>query len=90
MKNKYQLPSREGLKNYLVKYRDDLYYYEPEHDWAAVRVIGGDELKGFDPSGGPFITVGYETDEVKVEELSRTEESVNYHVLFRLVEKIKK
>ena len=26
-------------------------------------------------------------DEVKVEELSRTEESVNYHVLFRLVEK---
>ena len=90
MKNKYQLPNRDGLKNYLVKYKDGLYYFEPEHDWIAVRVIGGDELKGFDPSGGPFISVGYETDEVKVEELSRTEESVNYHILFRLVEKIKK
>ena len=60
MKERILLPNRDGLKNYLVKYKDDKYIFQPEFDWVTAGITGSnDNIKSYDPSGGPFMTIGY-------------------------------
>jgi len=62
--NIIQIPvNRDGHKNYFKKVKDNYYIFVAEHDWATYRVIGKqNDIKAFDPSGGPFISPGFKLE----------------------------
>jgi len=90
MKEKYLIPyNRYGDKNYFVKVRDNFYRFKPVPD-MPYRVIGSltdfDEKEfAIDPSGGPFISLGWSCDDFKITKIIKE----NNDYLFKL-EPIKK
>ena len=65
------LPKRNGLKTQLVQVKDNVYRLEQEGMYTY-RVIGTlDDIKAIDPSGGPYITPGYEIDNYIIKEITR-------------------
>lgn len=70
-KNVINLPNRDGLVTQFIQVKDNIYKLEQE-DFYPYRVIGTiDDIKAIDPSGGPFISPGYEIDGYVVKEITR-------------------
>jgi len=69
MKKIIELPNRDNLKTELVQVKDNIYKLEQEGMYPY-RIIGSvSDIKAIDPSGGPFISVGFEVDGYIVDEI---------------------
>lgn len=84
MKAKYLIPyNRYGDKNYFVKVQNNLYKLEMGTD-LPYRVIGdisNVEQFAIDPSGGPFISIGFTCDDFIINDIVK----VNNNILFELI-----
>lgn len=81
METKLKLPNKNA-NLWLEKCPDDSWKLKSDKDYIIkyMRILFGDnnhqEIKAIDPSGGPFITVGYKIGKYKVMEIKR-----NYNLI---------
>ena len=70
LKKEIVLPNRDGILTKFVKQEKNIYTLYQDGSWPY-RLIGTREnVKAVDPTGGPFIAVGYEIDKYVVEEIT--------------------
>lgn len=80
MKNRY------GNEYHFEKTGDNEYTIKGELEYwrfggrEGVEGLNMNDLGFVDPSGGPFISIGYEIDGHKVERISSTQEGIFFHV----------
>lgn len=66
MKDRYDLPNRDGDKVWLEHLEGDDYQLNMEHNYpiqVTYDKIDKEKIIAVDPSGGPFIYRGYEVEE---------------------------
>lgn len=74
MKKEIILPNRDGILTKFVKQEKNIYTLYQDGSWP-IRIIGSvDNIKAVDPTGGPYITVGYEIEKYIVEEITYDKE----------------
>lgn len=74
MKNIIKLPNRDNINVSLSRINEENEYILKMVEDVTYRVIGTmDDIKAVDPSGGPFITVGYQVENYKVKKIYRKE-----------------
>lgn len=68
MKERYDLPNRSGDKNWLEKTEGNEYVFKSENNYPVRIIYDRDTMgiKAIDPSGGPFLHVDYNIEDVKV------------------------
>lgn len=82
MKKKIKLPNRDNFSVFFVKLNNENEYSLVIEEDITFRVISdNNNIRAIDPSGGPFICVGYEVDDYVVEKIYRNEKNGMVFVL---------
>ena len=87
MKERYDLPNRDGDKVWLKRIKNNMYLLDMEHDYPIQVTYDNknkEKIVAVDPSGGPFMYLGYEV-ECGIEQV----EGVERRVAIVLVQDIK-
>lgn len=66
MKERYDLPNRDGDKVWLQQVKDNSYLLYTEHDYPMQVTYDSknkEKIVAVDPSGGPFMYRGYEVEQ---------------------------
>ena len=84
LKKKYKLPNRYDFNVSLEKINNENEYCLKIKEDITYRILGNDdEIKAVDPSGGPFICVGYQIENCIVEKIYKKN---NFGIVFVLKE----
>lgn len=74
MKEIIKLPNRDNINVSLSRINEENEYILEIAEDITYRVIGTmDDIKAVDPSGGPFITVGYQVENYIIKKIYRKE-----------------
>jgi len=82
LKKEYKLPNRDNFNVSLEKINNENEYCLKIKENVTYRILGNDEeIKAVDPSGGPFISIGYKVDNCIVKKIYKKN---NFGIVFVL------